>query len=570
MSSGFVPYQIDFAAIAAGKRVSSTKRKIRWRFGYANPQAISDGQSGTDCRGEEHDVTIIWSITSGKRQISMDGREVHYSTNRAGLLEFNWQTKGNHVVKVTCHAAPPMTAQPGFRQYDLSIDGQSFFTMPKVFQLGVQGAVASPMPGAYRSNYSSSAPSRHRNLGGDAPVTREQEQADLRRAIEASINESKHHLGESSNGTGNPNANAPSGHVDLMGFAGPPSQPRAAVPPPVDSRSVASYYSAPTTYGHALQSPPPPTYSTPGQPSNTGAIVPAVAPPGYYQAPPAATPPPQTYANPAPVPPVYTSPPPPQYPPQQHHAFSSPPPVPPAPAPTPAAQSVDVFGLHSAPVQDPFAPKPPPPVTHEDLTNAILASYQSPTPAAISPQTPMANNGFAPPQNPDIPHAPDANGGVTLSMNKLTLTAVGEKPKNEFEKALCNLVNVDHIDEPAEGEIKLTMMRNEANAKKVAKGKSVPRPPVGVGMTSSNAPLSQIGRDFKSPGNKTAEGVMNAPPPGVFSPNAAQAGALVVHGQGAPPLQQAQGFGVGQRLPNGGFQNQQNLAPGYMQQQKLY
>ena len=99
------------------------------RFGYANQQAMSDGLTGTDCRGEEHDVTIVWSITSGKRQISMDGREIHYSTNRAGLLDFNWQTKGNHVIKVTCHAAPPMTAQPGFRQYDLSVHGQSFFTI---------------------------------------------------------------------------------------------------------------------------------------------------------------------------------------------------------------------------------------------------------------------------------------------------------------------------------------------------------------------------------------------------------------------------------------------------------
>jgi len=570
MSSGFVPYQIDFTAIAAGKRVSSTKRKIRWRFGYANQQAMSDGLTGTDCRGEEHDVTIVWSITSGKRQISMDGREIHYSTNRAGLLDFNWQTKGNHVIKVTCHAAPPMTAQPGFRQYDLSVDGQSFFTMPKVFQLGIQGAVSSALPGAIRTNYSSSTPSRSQNLKGDAPLTREQEEADLRRAIEASIKESRQHLGESSSTTGNPNVNSPSGNVDLIGFTDPPSHPPAAMPPPSDSRSVASYYSAPTTYGQAFQSPPPPTYSTPGPPSNAGAIVPAVAPPGYYQAPSAAAPPPQTYTNPASVPPAYTSPPPPQYPPQQQHAFSSPPPVPPAPAPTPATQPVDVFGLHSGPVEDPFAPKPPPPVTHQDLTNAILASYQSPTPGAATPQTPTANNGSAPPQNTDVPHTPETNGGVTLSMNQLTLTAVDDKPKSEFEKALCNLVNVDHIDEPAEGEVKLTMMRKEENAKKAANGKSVPKPPVGAGMTSTNAPLSQISRDFKSPGNKTSEGIMNAPPPGVFSPNAAQAGALVVHGQGPPPLQQAQGFGVGQMLPNGGFQNQQNLAPGYIQQQKLY
>lgn len=75
-------YQIDFSAVAAGKRVSSSKRKIRWRFGFANQQAVRDGLTGMDCRGEEHEVSIVWSITSGKRRIHMDGKEVHFATNR--------------------------------------------------------------------------------------------------------------------------------------------------------------------------------------------------------------------------------------------------------------------------------------------------------------------------------------------------------------------------------------------------------------------------------------------------------------------------------------------------------
>jgi len=552
-----MPYQIDFSAIAAGKRVSSTKRKMRWRFGYANTQALAAGRNGTDCRGEEHDVTIVWSITSGKRVITMDGKEVHYSTNRASLLEFSWQTKGNHVIKVLCHAAPPMTAQPGFKQYDLSIDGQSFFTMPKVFQLGVNGAVSEAMPGAYRSNYASSNTGfSSQNMKNDAPVTREQEEADLRRAIQESISESKEHLGQS---TASPNGS------DLLGFAAPPA---AAAPPPSDTRSVASYYSAPTTYGNSFTSPPPPAYPpapAPAAPSAAaGAIVPAVAPPGYYQAPPppaaapaaptyAPSPVPPSYAAPAPIPPAYTSPPPPQ-----QASFSSPPPVPPAPHPTPAG---DVFGIHSANVQDPFAPKPPPPVTHETLANAIMASYQAPPPNA--PQTPTVNSAGA-------PATPASNGGVALSMNNLSLSTEEEKPKSEFEKALSNLVNVDHINEPAYGERKLTMMKKEEPKKKVMKGKSVPLPPAGAGLAGTNAPLSQIKRDFHQPQNTTSEGIMNAPPPGAFHANAAQAGALVVHGQGPPPLQQAQGFGLGATLPNGGFQNQQNLAPGYMQQQKLH
>ena len=60
---------------------------------------------------------------------------------------------------------------------------------------------------------------------------------------------------------------------------------------------------------------------------------------------------------------------------------------------------------------------------------------------------------------------------------------------------------------------------------------------------------------------------MNAPPPGVFHAGAAAAGALVVHGQGPPPLT-TQGFGVGASLPNGGFSNQQMHQGHYYQQQQ--
>jgi len=207
---------------------------------------------------------------------------------------------------------------------------------------------------------------------------------------------------------------------------------------------------------------------------------------------------------------------------------------------------------------DPFAPKPPPPPSQQDFASAILASYQT------GPGTPLA---------PGTPGTPHTNGttngygaggaGVALNMNALAITTVQEPPKSEFEKALSNLVNVDHIDEPAEGEIKLTMIKKQEATRKLPNGKSIPKPPAGVGMVGSNAPISQIKQNFTSTQHQTSEGIMNAPPPGAFNPNAAASGMLVVHGQGPPPLQQMQGFGVGRMLPNGGMPQQQNLAPGY-------
>lgn len=130
-------YQIDFTAVASGKRIASSKRRVRWRFGFANMDALAAGQTGTDCRGEEHDVTIVWSVTSGKKLVLADGKEVHTAKNRNNVFEFSWTMKGNHVLKVVAHAQPPMTAVPGFRQYDFFVDGQSFFTFPKVFRLGL-------------------------------------------------------------------------------------------------------------------------------------------------------------------------------------------------------------------------------------------------------------------------------------------------------------------------------------------------------------------------------------------------------------------------------------------------
>lgn len=132
-------YAIDFTAVACGKRIANTKRRVRWRFGFANPDALAAGETGTACRGEEHDVTLVWSVTSGKRLILCDGQEVHYSNSRSAVIDFSWTMRGNHVLKVVAHATAPMSADPGFRQYDFFVDGRSFFSFPKVYRLGLTG-----------------------------------------------------------------------------------------------------------------------------------------------------------------------------------------------------------------------------------------------------------------------------------------------------------------------------------------------------------------------------------------------------------------------------------------------
>jgi len=136
-------YQIDFTAVASGKRIANTKRRVRWRFGLTNLEALENGQTGTACRGEEHDITLVWSIASGKRLVLADGQEVHYSNSRSSNFEFSWTMRGNHVLKIIAFASPPIsTGQTGFRQYDFFVDGQSFFIFPKVYRLGLSGTEA--------------------------------------------------------------------------------------------------------------------------------------------------------------------------------------------------------------------------------------------------------------------------------------------------------------------------------------------------------------------------------------------------------------------------------------------
>jgi hypothetical protein len=111
---------------------------LRRRFGFSNPEALAAGQTGTACCGEEHDVTLVWSRTSGKRVILADGQEVHHSNSRGNFFDVSWTMKGNHVLKLVAHASPPRPPTPGFRQYDFFVNGKSFFNFPKAVRLGIQ------------------------------------------------------------------------------------------------------------------------------------------------------------------------------------------------------------------------------------------------------------------------------------------------------------------------------------------------------------------------------------------------------------------------------------------------
>lgn len=162
-------YQVDFGVQATGKTIGGSKRKIRFRFGYANPEALAQGGVGVECRGEEHEVLCIWSVSSGKKLVLLDGKEVYQSVPKGGggflsSMECNFSFAKHHIMKLVAHSVPPGYAN-GIeqRQYDLFLDGLSYFEFSKLYELGrekkvigrreIRALVTSPPVGDQYSNY---------------------------------------------------------------------------------------------------------------------------------------------------------------------------------------------------------------------------------------------------------------------------------------------------------------------------------------------------------------------------------------------------------------------------------
>mmetsp|Transcript_24606 Transcript_24606/g.53034 ORF Transcript_24606/g.53034 Transcript_24606/m.53034 type:complete len:399 (+) Transcript_24606:454-1650(+) len=159
------PYQINYRAKRAGKHISASKRRITFQFGFSSARAITAGLSQVECRGEEHEVVLIWSHMTGKRQLFMDGREIHMSKAARGntKFEYSWGIGGNHVLKMIANGTP----QAGIKQFDLNLDGMSFFEFSKIYELGRSSRGGESVASAAYS---------YRGMGYDARDDEEEEQ----------------------------------------------------------------------------------------------------------------------------------------------------------------------------------------------------------------------------------------------------------------------------------------------------------------------------------------------------------------------------------------------------------
>lgn len=226
-----------------------------------------------ECRGEEHDITLVWSITSGKRLVLADGHEVHYSNNRSSVFEFSWTMKGNHVLKIVAHASPPLSEKPGFRQYDFFINGQSFFNMPKMYRLGMRGPAesnrvsAQPQYAGFAGGYSNGSNAAGGNTINSvapsvAPRSKSQEESDMQRAIQASLMDQH----QTANYTAQPGASAQHKEeiADLLDFGfdsapAPVTSPTNAIAPAAAAPKFDDFY--PSSF--AANSAPAPAFAAP-------------------------------------------------------------------------------------------------------------------------------------------------------------------------------------------------------------------------------------------------------------------------------------------------------------------
>ena len=131
------PYQIKCKSKRLGRHLSGSKLWISFQFGF-----IVDGNTVANYRNEEHEVVLIWSHFTGKRQLFMDGKKIHMMKSKSpkpislsqassGRFEYWWIIPGNHVLKIITNGILPIPAHRS-KRFDLELDGVSYFDLRKL------------------------------------------------------------------------------------------------------------------------------------------------------------------------------------------------------------------------------------------------------------------------------------------------------------------------------------------------------------------------------------------------------------------------------------------------------
>jgi hypothetical protein len=529
------PYQVDFCNVAAGKTIAATKRRVRFRFGFSNRLALEEGRSGTDCRGEEHEVVIVVSTLSGKRYVYCDGHEVHFSTGSGSfygggdnVFETSWTMKGGHLVKVKGYTSLNLMEDSRFRQFDLFIDGLSYFAMPKIYELGKKSVAGvgrgstralppppppprsvSPAPVEeeeehYGFQYRRSTPERRSIASSGRAVTeiasdasldeKKDESAVVDILSDASVSNSSDLLDIVSSGVAAPSSplqldNTPTPSSGIDEFA-----PVATPPSSSENQFASVSHSILSQYGNA---------------ATVAAARPAYSPGGGVLA----------LANESHTYSVPNE--------QQHHQYS--------------AYHHHQQQQHSHPGYP--SPYPPPPYTQQPsyYTTTPASSYAHP----VSPDASMRSLATV-----DEASAA-AVAAVPLSMQPLSLEDLviaeeekaASRPLTDVERAVASLVNLGDIKEAVVTPEQRKSMQAKESQIKAAK-KSKPAPPSAPGWRMGQG--STLGDLQRAPKTSSASSepkkeIMRTH---AFDANAVHAGMMVVYGSAPAPPNGAEGGGM--------------------------
>jgi hypothetical protein len=69
-----------------------------------------------------------------------NNQQIYIGANKSKMFDYVWYDKNGTNLRIVAHSSQPMSGASGCRQYDLFIDGKSFFTLPKVYEVGLKGS----------------------------------------------------------------------------------------------------------------------------------------------------------------------------------------------------------------------------------------------------------------------------------------------------------------------------------------------------------------------------------------------------------------------------------------------
>jgi hypothetical protein len=105
------------------------------RFGFTNLQAARQGKVGEQCRGEDHEVVLVWSVVSGKTRVFWNKSDISHlfrETRNTEKIDLSWESRSGERFRIAAHGSP----QEGFApQYDFLLDETSIFSLSHISEL---------------------------------------------------------------------------------------------------------------------------------------------------------------------------------------------------------------------------------------------------------------------------------------------------------------------------------------------------------------------------------------------------------------------------------------------------